>query len=149
MFFQISSSSASRKKLIRMVSGQKKPLILRAVSRMAVGGVQRGILATLARADRDRFEYAVLCTKKEGKWAEDLRRMGVPVYLQKTLPPWSPFQILRLSRAIRKINPDLVHIHMSPLVIPVASASLLAGVRHFIIQHHNFYDRHWNSLNPL
>lgn len=128
---------------------RNKPLILRAVSRMAVGGVQRGILATLSRADRERFDYAVLCTKKEGTWAGQVRAMGIPLYCQKTLPPWNPFQILRLSRAIRRIGPDLVHVHMAPMVIPVVTAARLAGVRRYLIQHHNFYDRHWASQNAL
>src|SRR5262245_6880501 len=111
---------------------RKKPLILRAVSRMSIGGVQRGILATLARADRERFDYAVLCTKKEGTWGARLREIGVPVYTQKTLPPWDPYQIWRLSRLIRRIAPDLIHIHMAPMVIPVAAAARLAGVRNFV-----------------
>jgi glycosyltransferase involved in cell wall biosynthesis len=116
---------------------------------MAVGGVQRVLLETLSRADRGRFDHAVLCTKKEGKWARDVRALDIPLTLQKTLPPWSPLQILRLARAIRRINPDLIHIHMAPLVIPAASAARLAGVGRCIIEHHNFYDRHWSALNPL
>lgn len=128
---------------------RKKPLILRAVSRMAVGGVQRGILATLARADREAFDYAVLCTKKPGTWAPRLRELGVPLVFQKTLPPWNPFQILRLARVIRRLAPSLVHIHMAPMVIPVATAARLAGVKRILIQHHNFYDRHWAGQNAL
>jgi glycosyltransferase involved in cell wall biosynthesis len=112
---------------------------------MAIGGVQRGILATLARADRDRFDFHVLCTKKEGKWAADVRTLGVPLTFQKTLPPWDPYQILRLARVIRRIRPDLVHIHMAPMVIPVASACLLAGVRRYVIQWHSNYERFWNE----
>lgn len=130
-------------------SARAKPLILSVVSRMAVGGVQRVLLETLARADRERFDYAVLCTKKEGAWAGDVRALDIPLTLQKTLPPWSPLQILRLARAIRRINPDLIHIHMAPMVIPAASAARLAGVRRCVIEHHNFYDRHWSALNPL
>lgn len=126
-----------------------RPRILRAVSRMALGGVQRGILATLKRADHQRFEYAVLCTKKEGTWAGQVRDLGVPLYFQKTLPPWDPYQLWRLSRLIRRINPDLIHIHMASMVLPVMTAGRLAGVRRFLIQHHNFYDRHWDALNPF
>lgn len=130
-------------------SARKKPLILRAVSRMAVGGVQRGVLATLARADRERFDYAVLCYKKEGTWGKHLREMDVPVYTQKTLPAWDPYQIWRLSRLIRRINPDLLHIQMAPTVIPVASAALLAGVKNYIVHYHNFYGNYWGPQNAL
>ena len=129
--------------------GRKKPLILRAVSRMSIGGVQRGILATLTRADRERFDYAVLCTKKAGHWADQVRALDVALHVQKTLPPWDPYQIFRLSRVIRSIAPDLIHIHMAPMVLPVASAARLAGVRHLVIQHHNDYERHWDALGGL
>jgi len=125
----------------------RRPRILRAVSRMSIGGVQRGILATLARADHARFEYGVLCTKKPGHWADAVRELGVALTCQKTLPPWDPYQILRLARVLRRLRPDLIHIHMAPMVIPVGTAARLAGIRHIVIQHHNDYARHWDELN--
>lgn len=126
-----------------------RPRILRVVSRMSIGGVQRGLLATLARADRARFDYHVLCYKKAGCWADLVTGLGVPLHVQRTLPPWHPYKIWRLSRVIRKIAPDLVHIQMAPTVIPAATAARLAGVRRIVIQHHNDYARHWESLNGL
>jgi glycosyltransferase involved in cell wall biosynthesis len=127
----------------------EKPLVLHAVSRMAVGGVQRVILETLARADRECFNYAVLCTKKEGRWGERVRAMGIPIFTQKTLPPWDPYQIWRLSRVIRRIRPDVVHIHMAPMVLPVASACRLVGVNHYLVHHHSEYTTYWKKLNPF
>ena len=35
------------------------------------------------------------------------------------------------------------------MVIPVATAARLAGVKAILIQHHNFYDRHWAGQNAL
>ena len=116
---------------------------------MAPGGVQRGIIATLSQADRAQFRYAVLCTKKEGDWASRLSAINVPVHTCKTLPPWDPYQILRLARVIRKLRPALVHIHMAPTVLGAATAARLAGVPAMVIHHHNDYTRHWNELNPL
>lgn len=126
-----------------------RPRILRVVSRMSIGGVQRGLLATLARADRERFDYHVLCYKKAGGWADRVTEMAIPLHVQRTLPPWHPYKILRLARVIRKIAPDLVHIQMAPTVIPAATAARIAGVKRVIIQHHNDYARHWESLNGL
>ena len=95
-----------------------KPLVLRALSRMSIGGVQTLLLSTLQRADRDRFDYAVLCTKKEGVLADNVRALDIPLYVQKTLPAWDPYQIWRLSRLIRRIRPDLIHLHMAQMVYP-------------------------------
>lgn len=124
---------------------QENNQILRIVSRMAIGGVQRGILETLGRADHHRFDYALLCTKKAGTWAEAVRELGVRVEVQKTLPPWDPYQILRLSWRIRRLCPDVVHVHMAPLVIPGVMAARLAGVpwRRIVVQHHSNYERFW------
>lgn len=127
-----------------------KPLILRFVSRMAIGGVQNSILETLACADRRRFRFAVLCYKKAGAWAPQLKELGVPLHVQKALPVWDPYQIWRLSRVIRAIDPDLMHIYMAPSVIVGATAARLAGVRKIVIHHNSLYDeRHWAKQNGL
>lgn len=127
-----------------------KPLILRFVSRMSIGGVQNSILETLACADRRRFDFAVLCYKKAGNWAGQLKPLGVPLHEQKALPVWDPYQIWRLSRVIRRIGPDLIHIYMAPSVIVGASAARLAGVRRIVIHHNSLYqDRHWALQNGI
>lgn len=116
---------------------------------MAIGGVQNGVIETLSRADRDRFDYAVLCYKKRGEWADRVEALGIPVHAQKALPVWHPFQIARLARVIRRINPDVMHISMAPSVIVGATAARLAGVPRIVIQHNNLYDLHWDAQRPI
>lgn len=128
---------------------EQRPRILHAVSRMAIGGVQSVIRATLERADHQRFDYKVLCTKKAGSCARCIRDLGVDLYAQKTQPPWDPYQIWRLSRLIGRLKPDLVHVHMAPLVIPVVSACRLAGVRRCLIHHHSDYTQFWAQQGYL
>lgn len=133
------------------MSSRPRPLILRIVSRMAIGGVQNGILETLKRRDRELFDYAMICTKKEGSWAGRVRELDVPVTVCRTLPPaWHPFRIARLARAIRVIGPDLVHVHLAPLAIPGVAAARLAGVKRIVVHHHSDYtERHWAKQNAL
>ena len=127
-----------------------KPLILRVLSRLAIGGVQNSVIETLACADRERFDFAVLCYKKAGKWAPRVEALDVPVHTQKALPEWDPYQIARLAQAIRRMGPDLVHIYMAPTVIVAASAARLAGVPRIVIHHNSLYaDRHWAKRNAL
>jgi len=128
---------------------KQRPRILRILSRMAVGGVQNGVLNTLKMSSPGLYEYMVLCTKKAGKLAAEVEALRIPVVPCKTLPPWDPYQIWRLSRAIRWISPDLVHVHMAPTVIPGVAASRLAGVKRIIIQHHSDYSRYWVQMNGL
>ena len=128
---------------------ERRPRILHAVSRMSIGGVQSVIRATLEHADHQRFDYKVLCTKKAGSCARCIRDLGIDLYTQKTQPPWHPYQIWRLSRLIGSLKPDLVHVHMAPLAIPVLSACRLAGVRHCLIHHHSDYTRIWADQNHL
>jgi glycosyltransferase involved in cell wall biosynthesis len=124
-------------------SGAARRRIVVAVSRMSIGGVQRVVLETLARADRQGFDYRVLCTKKEGQWDDKVRGLDIPISCQRTLPPWHPWRILLLARHLRRLRPALVHIHMAPLVIPVATACRLAGVKHYLVHWHNNYERFW------
>ncbi len=131
------------------LSLKQRPRILRILSRMAVGGVQNGVLNTLKRSNPRLYDYTVLCTKKAGKRAAEIEALRIPVIPCKTLPPWDPYQIWRLSRTIRRISPDLVHVHMAPTVIPGVAASRLAGVKRIIIQHHSDYTRYWSQMNGL
>ncbi|GEM_PF-318588 len=128
---------------------QSKPRILRFLSRVAVGGVQNGLIESLARADRDRFDFAVVCYKKAGNWAHRVEALGIPVCAQKTLPVWGPYQLLRLARLIRTVRPDLIHIQQAESVIPGATAAWMAGVRHLIVHHTSLYTGHWSRQNPL
>lgn len=105
-----------------------KPLILHIATRMAIGGAQTALLALLKNADRTRFDFAVLCTTKEGVWARRVREMNIPLYSFNRRHQWGLREIWRLSRLIHQINPSLVHIHGAPLVIPAASAARLAGI---------------------
>lgn len=128
---------------------RSRPLILRFLSRVSIGGVQNGLIETLSRADRDRYDFAVLCYKKKGEWAPRIEALGIPVHARKALPVWDPYQIARLALTIRRLRPDLVHISMAPSVIVGATAARLAGVRHVVVQHNNLYDRHWDAQNPF
>ncbi len=132
------------------VERNPKPLVLRIVSRMSIGGVQNSILETLACADRRRFRFAVLCYKKAGNWAHRLKELGVPIHEQKAMPVWDPYQIWRLSKTIKAIDPDLVHVYMAPSVIVGVTAARLAGVEKIVIHHNSLYiDRHWNQQNAF
>lgn len=111
--------------------------------------MQNGLIETLSRADRERFDFAVLCYKKRGDWAYRIEDLGIPVYAQKALPVWDPYQIWRLSRVVRRIAPDLMHISMAPSTIVGASAARLAGVPRVVVQHNNLYDRHWDAQNAF
>lgn len=114
---------------------------------MAIGGVQNGIIESLSVADRERFDFAVLCYKKAGNWARRVRELGIPVHAQKTLPPWDPYQIWRLSREIRRIAPDLVYIYQAQSVLAGATAARLAGVRRIVIHYTSDSTDHWKNQN--
>ncbi len=116
---------------------------------MDIGGVQRVALEIFARADRARFDYALLCIKDEGVWADRVRQMGFPFHFERVVPGHDPFKILRLARLLRRVKPDVIHIHMATTVLPVATAARLAGVPHVVIQHHNVYHKHWAKQGAL
>lgn len=128
---------------------RSKPLVLRFVSRMAVGGVQNGIIETLSVADRESFDFAVMCYKKAGKWAPRIEELGINVHARKTLPVWHPYQLMRLSRAIRRIAPDLVYVYQSPSIIPGVTAARLAGVRRIVVHYTSINEPQWAAQSAL
>jgi len=116
---------------------------------MRIGGIPRAILETIARADRARFRFHVLCTDREGEWGDALRAQGVPVKLQKPWPASRPWRMCRFVEEVRRLRPALVHIHNRPAVIPAAVACRLLGRIPYIIHYHNDLGDYETLAKPL
>ncbi|HUT24995.1 MAG TPA: hypothetical protein VM492_11680, partial [Sumerlaeia bacterium] len=57
-----------------------RPLnVLRVITWLPVGGIERKILAVLPRLDRRKFRVRLVCLRERGALADMLEEMGVPV----------------------------------------------------------------------
>jgi len=115
-----------------------RPLnILRVITWLPVGGIERKILAVLPRLDRERFRVRLVCLRERGPLANELETLGVPVDECPMRSRLSPSGILGLSALMRKHRIDIVHAHMYRSAVPATIAARLARVPVVITQLHN------------
>ena len=102
--------------------------ILRVITWLPVGGIERKILAVLPRLDRERFNVRVVCLRERGPLADQLEAAGVPVDLCHMPTRLSPLGLRRLANHMREHKIDLVHSHMYRSNVPATIAARMASV---------------------
>ncbi len=109
--------------------------VLRLITWLPTGGIERKIAAVLPRLDRSLFEVHLCCIRERGPLADDLERAGIPVHLIPFRSRLDPIGLRRLHRLVRRLNIDLVHSHMYRSNVPATLLKLydenLAVVGHY------------------
>ncbi len=111
--------------------------ILRVITWLPVGGIERRLVALLPRLDRERFNVRLVCLRERGPLADELEAAGIPVDLVPFRTRWDPGALRRLAGLMREHRIDLVHSHMYRANVPATVAARLAGVRPVWAQVHN------------
>lgn len=115
-----------------------RPLnVLRVITWMPVGGIERRILAVLPRLDPEKFRPRLVCIRERGVLADELEKAGVPVEVCPLRSRLSPLGIRRLAALMRRWKIDIVHAHMYRSSVPATIAARLAKVPVVIAQVHN------------
>ncbi|HBF33393.1 TPA: hypothetical protein DDW35_02395 [Candidatus Sumerlaeota bacterium] len=115
-----------------------RPLnVLRVITWLPVGGIERKIAAVLPRLDRNLFNPRVVCLRERGPLADDLEASGVPVDVCPFKSRLSPSGIWRLAGLMKQHKIDIVHAHMYRSNTPATVAAKLAGVPVVIAHVHN------------
>jgi glycosyltransferase involved in cell wall biosynthesis len=102
--------------------------ILRVITWLPVGGIERRLVATLPRLDRGRFDVRVACIRERGALADELEAAGVPVHLIAFRKRWDPAALWKLARLMGEQRIDIVHGHMYRANVPATVAARLAGI---------------------
>lgn len=111
--------------------------VARVISGLWPGGVEKKLTGILPRLDQSRFAMSVVCLRKEGELAPQLRAEGIPVTLCRVKTRWSPTGLWALSRFLKQQRIDIVHTHMYRSNITGTVAARMAGVPRVISQIHN------------
>lgn len=120
------------------MNSSSRPLnILRVITWLPVGGIERKILAILPRLDPTRFRVRVVCLRERGALASELEAAGIPVELCPMNSRLSPHGLANLTALIRRYKIDIVHAHMYRSNVPATIAAHLARVPVVIAQVHN------------
>jgi glycosyltransferase involved in cell wall biosynthesis len=105
--------------------------VLHLVASLDCGGAERQLFL-LCRQTAGRVRHEVLAVRSEGRWAEPLRELGVPVTCLRTSLR-NPLSIPRIANHARSSAPDLVHAWLPSANILAALAvrrpPVVAGVR--------------------
>ena len=121
--------------------------ILRVITWLPVGGIERRLVALLPRLDRERFDVSVVCIRQRGPLADELEAAGIPVSVIPFRSRWDPRGLWELMRLMRDRKIDLVHAHMYRSNVPATVAGKFAGVRAIWGQIHNVDT--WDSSRQL
>ncbi|HPQ41604.1 MAG TPA: glycosyltransferase [bacterium] len=111
--------------------------VVRIISGLWPGGVEKKLTGILPRLDRNRFDVSVVCLRAEGELAPALRNAGIPVDLCRVKRRWSPTGLWRLSRYLKSHRVDVVHTHMYRSNVTGTVAARLAGTPVVVSQVHN------------
>lgn len=112
--------------------------ILRLITWLPAGGIERKIVAVVPRLNPALFTPRVVCIREEGPLAQDLRSCGVPVDVIPFRGRLDPFGLYKLRAYIREHQIGLIHSHMYRANTPASVLSLLGrGTPPVVAHYHN------------
>ena len=125
----------------------KKPFVLHVITRASWGGAQRYVydMAT------DTTEYIqAVATEAKGTLVDELHKEGVTVYplsyaRRSILPLHDMRTLLDLVHLLRRVRPDIVHLHSSKMGFIGGIACRMVGIKKIIFTIHGWP---YNELRP-
>lgn len=86
-----------------------RPLIAHVVYRLAIGGLENGLVNLLNRMPADRFRHTVVCLAGFTEFRRRIERDDVEIYSVDKQPGKDFGAYLRMWRLLRRLRPALVH----------------------------------------
>lgn len=120
-----------------MMTQNRKIRVLRVITWLPVGGIERKLVDVLPRLDPERFEVSLVCIRERGPLADDLEAAGIRVDLIPFRNRWDPKGLRALAALMRERQIDVVHSHMYRANVPATVAARIAGIRNVWSQVHN------------
>lgn len=92
------------------------------------------MLNIAVRLDKDKFEPHIMCMHDRGDFFGVVKASGIPVHLLEYTTPMRPivkglWRCWKISRALKKINPDLIHSFHYAADYSEVLAARLAGIK--------------------
>lgn len=112
----------------------KKIRILFTIPNFDTAGSGRALLNIALALDENRFEPHVLCRHDRGDFFQVVKNSGIPVHVFEYIPDERPISQLlmncyKVSRKMKKINPDIVHSFHYAASYSEALAARLSGAK--------------------
>ncbi len=119
-----------------------KPKVVRVISYLTVGGVEKRLLSVLRELQRE-FSCEVVCIHSRGPLAEEFERSGITVTTIPFRGRFHPLSLLQLALHLRRTGASIVHSHMYRPNASATVAALLGQTPVIVANIHNL--QHWDS----
>ena len=104
------------------------PLVVHIVRRLAVGGMENGLVNLINHMPGNRYRHAIVCLTEATDFKDRIDNKAIPVIELKQTNGHDPRIHLRVWRTLRALGADIVHTRNLP-TIEFQLAAALAGVR--------------------
>lgn len=118
------------------------PLIAHVIYRLAIGGLENGLVNLLNRLPRERFRHAVVCLAGASDFARRIQRPDIAIYSLDKRPGKDVRAYLRFWNLVRRLQPALVHTRNLGTV-DLQWVAAAAGVPHRVHGEHG-----WEASDP-
>ena len=108
-------------------TGRPVPLVAHVIYRLAVGGLENGVVNLINRMPPERFRHAIICLTDYSDFHRRIRRPDVSLFSLNKPRGNSPTMLVKLWRLMRRLRPDIVHTRNLAALDAVLPA-MLAGV---------------------
>ena len=120
-----------------VATAKNLPLVCHIIYRLAVGGLENGLVNLLNNLPTRQYRHAVICLTTATDFRRRIRRPGVEIYEIHKKPGKDFAAYGRVWRLLRQLRPRIVHTRNLPAIDMLAAAKL-AGVPRTVHSEHGF-----------
>lgn len=85
------------------------PVIVHIIYRLAIGGLENGLVNLINRMPKDRYRHMIICADDYTDFKNRIQREDVEIYALRKRPGNDLNAQYRLWKLLRKLKPDIVH----------------------------------------
>jgi sugar transferase (PEP-CTERM/EpsH1 system associated) len=124
------------------VAATQPPLVVHIIYRLAVGGLENGLVNLINRMPAERYRHAIVCIKDATDFRHRIRRPDVAIYEMHKREGHDLGLFVRVYRVLRSLRPSIVHTR-NLAAIECQVPAWLAGVPRRVHSEHG-----WDVHNP-
>jgi sugar transferase (PEP-CTERM/EpsH1 system associated) len=113
----------------------QRPLICHVIFRLAIGGLENGVVNLINWMPADRYRHAILCISHATDFRQRVRRPDVAIVEAHKKAGKDLAAYARLFRLLRRLKPDIVHTRNLP-ALECLWLARAAGVRKLVHSEH-------------
>jgi len=113
------------------------PLLCHVIYRLAIGGLENGLVNLVNNLPTDRWRHAIICVSEAGDFRDRIKRPGVDIQELKKRPGKDIAAYRRMWQVVHRLKPQIIHTRNLPALDMIVPA-YLAGAPRFLHSEHGF-----------